>query len=148
MWSQIVPQSQIEASHKSCRHTWVLKYNSLQTWHAHSAKKCSCPSPTSRGLSTCWVTTFQQNVAMFCILHYYICKTMSYCACRRWHRPRTPLCLIWYCPQVNILPHWGKSNIKLSRSYWDRLQVPQAFGKHINKHMLYVHAISSCDTHI
>ena len=22
MWSQIVPQSQIEASHKSCRHTW------------------------------------------------------------------------------------------------------------------------------
>ena len=41
-----------------------------------------------------------------------------------------------------------KSNIKLSRSYWDRLQVPQAFDKHINKHMLYVHAICSCDAHI
>ena len=42
----------------------------------------------------------------------------------------------------------SKSNFKVPRSYWDRLQVQQAFGKHINKHMLYVHAISSCDTHI
>ena len=41
-----------------------------------------------------------------------------------------------------------ESNIKVPRSYWDRFQVQQAFGKHINKHMLYVHAISSCDTHI
>ena len=41
-----------------------------------------------------------------------------------------------------------KLNIKVSRSYWDRLQVQQAFGKHINKHILYVHAIYFCETHI
>ena len=40
-----------------------------------------------------------------------------------------------------------KSSIKGHRCYWDRLQVTQAFGKYINKHVLIAHAIS-CDTHI
>ena len=102
----------------------------------------------SRGLSTCWVTAFQQNVAMFCILHYYICKKQrdilligddSDLVCL------SPLSDIGFKRiYFHTEPKW---NIKVLRSYWDRLQVQQDFGKHINKHMLYVHAISSCDTH-
>ena len=38
MWSQIVPQSQIEASHKSCRHTWSVLLVQLQV------NECLCTS--------------------------------------------------------------------------------------------------------
>ena len=74
-------------------------------------------------------------------------KTTRYCAYRRWHRDRlcalSDIGLKWIYFQTE-----PKLNIKVPRFCWDRLQVQQAFGKHINKHTLYVHAISSCDTHI
>ena len=53
---------------------------------------------------------------MFCILHYYICKTTRYRACRRWHKPRTS-CALSEIGLERIYFHTEpKSNIKVPRS--------------------------------
>ena len=75
-------------------------------------------------------------------------KTTGYCA----YRDDTDIVCLRLLSEIGLKwiyvhtePMW---NIKVRRSYWNKLQLQQDFGKHINKQMLYVHAISSCDTYI
>ena len=143
------PQAQnIELPCNKTNVAWVLKYNSLQMWHAYSAKKCSCLLPTEPWLIH--ILSYSLSAEWCYVL---------YTALLHLQKQRDILLigddsdLVCLSPLSDIglkriyfhtEPKW---NIKVLRSYWDRLQVQQDFGKHINKHKLFVHAISSCDTH-